>query len=94
MPPWLTASVPEMLPSERQLPAIAKHPVARFTPFAAVEVAEPVMFSARSETPPWNVDVEVLETASELIVVVPAESVPPKMPLPVAVKLPTTVEEA
>ncbi len=66
-----------MLPSERQLLLMLKQPAARFTPFAAVEVAEPVMLSARSETPPAKVEVEVLETTSALMVVVAAVRVPP-----------------
>ena len=32
VPPWETESVPEMFPSEMQVPAIAKHPAARLRP--------------------------------------------------------------
>ena len=58
---WSERSVVEAeLPlEERHVPLIAKHPAARFQPFAAVEVAVvEVRLSAVPWIPPVNVEVE------------------------------------
>jgi len=82
VPPWLMATVPERLPRERHAPLMARQPAARLMPCANVDVALPVWLKFKTLRPPLNVDVLVLDTLRELMVVVPAWRVP------------TTVDEA
>src|ERR1700683_1197820 len=91
VPPFPMPNVPVKEPRVRQVLLREKQPAVMLRPFANVEVALPVCAKFKTESPPENVDVEVLVTESELMVVVPAARVPEMSWLPVVVAPPKMV---